>query len=61
MESKYWKLLMTSLAVAITSVFGPVILDRSEFIGFALIGPELSIAWCLIVVYAFQHYKRRTL
>jgi hypothetical protein len=61
MESQYWKLLITSLAVAIGSVFGPLIFDRSDSFGLALFGPSLSIAWCLIVVYAFQQYKRRAL
>lgn len=61
MESSYWKLLITSLAVALGAVFGPVVLPFRGATGFVLIGCPLSIAWCLIVVYAFQRYKRRAL
>jgi hypothetical protein len=61
MESKYWKLLVTSLILAFDAFFGPGILDRRDSIGAALFGPSLSIAWLLIVAYAFQQHKRRAL
>jgi hypothetical protein len=60
-QSKYWKLLITSLAVALGSVFGPMIAPLGGAEGFVLIGCPLSVAWCLIVAYAFQQYKRRAL
>lgn len=61
MEPQCWKLLITSLAVARGSVLGPGVFEHGSFTGYLLIGFPLSIAWCLIVVYAFQQYKRRAL
>ena len=60
-EWNYSKLLITSLVIALGSVFGPVISHFRGATGVVLIGFSLSIAWCLIVVYAFQQYKRRAL
>ena len=61
MESKYWKLLILSLVLAFGAFLGPGILDHTEFIGLALLGPVLSVAWCLIIGHAFQQYRRRAL
>ena len=61
MQSQYKKPLTTSLVVALESVFGPALLEHAGDTRFMLIGFPLSIAWCLIVVYAFQQYRRRAL
>jgi hypothetical protein len=61
MESSYWKLLVTSLVLALGACIGPGLLDHGVWMSFMLIGVPLPIAWCLIVVYAFQQYKRRAL
>jgi hypothetical protein len=61
MESQYWKLLITSLAVALGAAFGPAFSYLRGSAGFVLIGFPLSIAWCLVVVNAFQQFKRRAL
>ena len=61
LESKYWNLLITSFLVALGAALGPGILNLRSARGFVLIGIPLSIAWCLIVVYAFQQFKLRAL
>jgi hypothetical protein len=61
MESSYWKLLVTSLLLALGACLGPGLLDHGSLKRFMLLGVSLPIAWCLIVVYAFQQYKRRAL
>jgi|HubBroStandDraft_2_1064218.scaffolds.fasta_scaffold19484_3 hypothetical protein len=61
MESQYWKLLITSLAVALGAACGPAFSYLRGSTGFVLIGFPLSIAWCLVVAYAFQLFKRSAL
>jgi hypothetical protein len=59
MEAKYRKLLILSIVIALGSVLGPAIPHLRGATGFVLIGFPLSIAWCLILAYAFQQFKQR--